>query len=57
MKAPILADKSRKKRAQMQGPVHPQQAATPEAPFTAENVVAALHTLHNDAKFYAKADK
>ncbi len=41
----------------MQGPVHPQQAATPEAPFTTENVVAALHTLHNDAKFYAKADK
>ena len=26
-------------------------------PYTAQNVVKALHTLHSEPKFYAKADR
>jgi hypothetical protein len=37
-------------------PQHHQQQQ-PDAPFTSDNVVAALHTLHNDPKFYDKANR
>ncbi len=51
------------KSENMQGgplPQHQQQhplPQQPDAPFTADNVVAALNTLHNDPKFYDKANR